>query len=79
METNGQQQVVLNVGDIVVAKHHPDWRGTVIELRGPLGPNGEQVYRVRFGEKRSAVETELLAEQVRVIRDANSPPADTAA
>ena len=72
MHTNGRRPNEPNIGDVVVAKHHPDWCGTVIELRGPLGPNGEQMYRVRFGDKRSAVETELLAEQVRVVRVTNS-------
>lgn len=39
---------ILNLGDRVRIRHGLGMRGRIVELRGPLGPNGEQIYRVRI-------------------------------
>jgi hypothetical protein len=41
----------FNLGDYVKIKYHPDLRARIVELRGPLGPGGAQVYRVRIQHK----------------------------
>jgi hypothetical protein len=30
---------------------HSSWQGRIVELRGPLGPGGAQIYRVRIHHK----------------------------
>ena len=57
-------------GDIVVVKLHSHMRGKVIELRGPLGPNGEQVYRIRLGKDSGRRQLEVLPQQLRLLRRA---------
>ena len=70
----------FQLGDIVVVKLHPKIRAKVIELRGPLGPNGEQVYRIRFSKRFMRRQAEVLPEQLRLLRREEtaaplSPPA----
>jgi hypothetical protein len=38
--------------------------GRIVELRGPLGPGGAQVYRVRLGPKPSRAYIEVLGDQL---------------
>jgi hypothetical protein len=40
----------IKVGDRVKI-HYTNIVGRVVELRGPLGPNGAQIYWVRWGRK----------------------------
>ena len=73
---------VFQLGDIVVVKLHPEIRAKVIELRGPLGPNGEQVYRIRFSKRFMRRQAEVLPEQLRLLRRAEPaapvvPPASS--
>jgi len=42
-------------------------RGRVVELRGPLGPKGAQVYRVRVRGKPKPAYVEVLEDQLEVI------------
>ena len=58
----------FQLGDIVVVKLHPKIRAKVIELRGPLGPNGEQVYRIRFGKSLGRGQAEVLPHELRLLR-----------
>jgi hypothetical protein len=39
--------------------------GKIIELRGPLGPGGAQVYRVRYSHKPRVAYIEVLGNQLR--------------
>jgi hypothetical protein len=50
----------LKLGDWVKIRHTGFERARVVELRGPLGPGGAQVYRVRVSLK--PIYIELLAE-----------------
>jgi hypothetical protein len=45
--------------------------GRIVKERGPLGPGGAQLYRVRVGVKPRPIYIELLAEQMELV-----PPAD---
>jgi hypothetical protein len=55
----------LNLGDWVKIRHSGFKRARVVELRGPLGPGGAQVYRVRISRKPlKPIYIELLAEEV---------------
>jgi hypothetical protein len=38
----------FNVGDRVKILHSDNWQGRIVELRGPLGTGGLQIYRLRI-------------------------------
>jgi hypothetical protein len=42
---------LFNLGDRVKLRLSGGMRGRIVELRGPLGPGGVQVYRVRIRGK----------------------------
>jgi hypothetical protein len=54
----------LKVGDWVKIRHSGFERARIVELRGPLGPGGAEVYRVRVWGTRKPVYIELLADQL---------------
>jgi hypothetical protein len=57
----------LKLGDYVKIKYHPDLRARIVELRGPLGPGGAQVYRVRIQHKPKPYFNELTADLLEAI------------
>jgi hypothetical protein len=57
----------LKVGDRVTVRYWPDWRGRIVELRGPLGPGGAQIYGVRFPGKPKSEYVELREDQLILI------------
>jgi len=61
----------FNLGDRVKIRFHPDLRARIVELRGPLGPGGAQVYRVRISRKPKPSYIELTADLMEAI-----PPAE---
>ena len=60
-------------GDIVLVRLHPHMKAKVIELRGQLGPNGEEVYRIRFGKSLGGGQAEVLPHELRLLRRAALP------
>jgi hypothetical protein len=57
----------VKVGDIVRVRLYREMVGKVVELRGPLGPGGLQVYRVRFPRKPKPTFIELSADQLEMV------------
>jgi hypothetical protein len=57
----------LMVGDRVKIPLSGFKKGRVVEVRGPLGPGGKQVYRVRVRRKPSPVDIELTEDQIVLI------------
>ena len=55
------------LGDRVKIRHSDDLRGRVVELCGPLGPGGAQIYRVRIPHKPKPTYIELREDQLVVI------------
>ena len=53
----------FNLGDRVKIRH-TDWRGRIVELRGPLGPGGAQVYGVRIARKPKSSYIEVREDQL---------------
>lgn len=43
---------------------YSDWTARIVELRGPLGPGGAMVYRVRVPHKPKPIYIELLGDQL---------------
>jgi len=54
-------------GDFVQVHHYPDLHGQVVELRGPLGPKGMQVYRVRIERDPEPMFIEFTEDQLEVV------------
>ena len=57
----------FKVGDRVKIISPGGMTGRVVELRGPLGPKGAQVYRIRFRGKPKPGYVEVLEEQLEAI------------
>jgi hypothetical protein len=55
---------VFQVGDLVEIRYSGYKRARIVELRGPLGPGGAQVYRVRVRQKPRPAYIEVLADQL---------------
>ena len=54
----------LKVGDYVKIRHSGYDRAKIVELRGPLGPGGAEVYRVLVRRKPRPVTIEVLGAQL---------------
>lgn len=54
----------FHYGDYVTVRHMTGLKGKIIELRGPLGPGGAAVYRVRLGRKPHRSYVEVLGDQL---------------
>ncbi len=55
---------MFKVGDMVKILRSNYKRAKIVELRGPLGPGGKQVYRVIVRRKPSRAYIEVLEEQL---------------
>lgn len=58
---------ILAPGTRVQIRHFFGHRGKVVEWRGPLGPGGAQVYRVRYGPKGRRGYIEVMRDQLIVL------------
>jgi hypothetical protein len=54
----------FNLGDWVEIRHTTHMRGRIVELRGPLGPGGAQIYRVRVERKPKPTFIEVREDQL---------------
>lgn len=59
----------LKLGDLVRIRHSGWECGRIVELRGPLGPNGAQIYRVLVRRKPKPAYIEVREDQLDLIRD----------
>lgn len=57
----------FQLGDRVTVRYWPNMRGRIVELCGPLGPGGAQIYRVRFPLKPKPEYIELREDQLILI------------
>jgi hypothetical protein len=57
----------LKLGDRVKIHHSGGMRGRIVELRGPLGPGGAQIYRVRVRLKPTPKYIELREDQLQAV------------
>lgn len=58
---------ILTLGDLVKIRHSGGQRGRIVELRGPLGPEGAQIYRIRVQRKPKPAYIELREDQLEAI------------
>jgi hypothetical protein len=61
---------LFKVGDRVKIRHWPDLRARIVEERGPLGPGGILIYRIRIARKPKPAYIEVREDQLIAI-----PPA----
>ena len=54
-------------GDLVRIRDSDFQRVRIVELRGPLGPGGAQIYRVRLRRKPSPSYTEVREDQLELV------------
>ncbi len=52
------------LGDLVKIRYSGFKRARIVELRGPLGPGGMQIYRVRVRRKPTPMYVEVRADQL---------------
>lgn len=57
----------FKLGDLVKLRLSGDAQGRVVELRGPLGPGGAEIYRVRIRRWPKATYIEVRADQLVLI------------
>jgi hypothetical protein len=57
----------LKPGDLVKIRNYGIQPGRIIELRGPLGPGGKEVYRVIVRRKPSPMYLELTEDEMELI------------
>jgi hypothetical protein len=55
---------LLQVGDRVRILHYGGQTGRIVEFRGPLGPGGARIYRVRIQRKPSPTYIEVREDQL---------------
>jgi hypothetical protein len=58
--------VVFNLGDRVKIRRSGGMRGRIVELRGPIGPGGIQIYRVLIRRKPEPTYIELREDQLQL-------------
>ncbi len=58
--------IPFHIGDRVKIKYH-DGIARVVEYRGPLGPGGALIYRVRVGKRPTAAYIELRSDQLQLV------------
>jgi hypothetical protein len=66
-DPNGKGIPALKLGDRVKIRHTAGLKGRIVEWRGPLGPGGAQVYRIRIRRTPEPVYAEVLEDQLEVL------------
>ena len=60
----GNEVLPFDIGDRVKIKHYQGGIARIVEFRGPLGPGGALIFRVRVPLKPTAVYIEVRADQL---------------
>ena len=66
MPTQNEGRPNLTLGDRVKIRKSAGLKGRIVELRGPLGPGGAQIYRVQLRRKPRAY-IEVREDQLEII------------
>jgi hypothetical protein len=67
MTTNNTTSEPLPVGTLVTIRNSGFGRCMIVEYRGPFGPGGARIYRVRYRRKPTPAYTEVREDQLEVI------------
>lgn len=71
MTTNNTSAEPLQVGTVVKILHTGYRKGKIVEYRGPLGPGGARIYRVRVRSKPKPAYIEVREDQLAIIPTGN--------
>lgn len=71
MATNNNTTEPLPIGTRVKIRNSGFRIGKIVEYRGPLGPGGARIYRVRIRPKPNPGYTEVREDQLIVVTDSN--------
>ena len=63
-KTSKMPASTLNLGDLVEIRDSGGMRGQIVEFRGPLGPAGANIYRIRVRRKPKSTFIELREDQL---------------
>jgi hypothetical protein len=77
MPTKKKIAINLKLGDRVRILHSTGMKGRIVELRGPLGPGGAQIYRVQYQRKPKPAYIEVREDQLELLPQSNKKPAPT--
>ena len=70
-----QNAPMMNVGDRVTIPNTTYPPGRIVESRGPLGPGGAEIYRVRIRFERKPIYIEVRGDQLELrVDDPERPP-----
>ena len=64
---NDFARILFKHGDLVRIRNSDFQRVRIVELRGPLGPGGAQIYRIRLRRKPSPSYTEVREDQLELV------------
>jgi hypothetical protein len=70
------KKTALKLGDCVRILHFGGQQGQIVELRGPLGPGGARIYRVRIRRKPAPTYIELREDQLEHVQSGTDPQPD---
>jgi hypothetical protein len=59
--------LLYNLGDRVKIRLSGGMRGRIVELRGPLGPKGAQIYRIRIRDRVRPTYIEVREDQLELL------------
>ena len=71
MPDASSQTVTPKLGDRVKLRHAAGMTGRIVELRGPLGPGGVEIYRVQLRRKPEPEYIEVRADQIEILPASN--------
>lgn len=66
-DQNGQHSHPIKLGDRVKIRKSTGLKGRVVELRGPLGPGGAQIFRVQIRRKPEPAFVEVREDQLDLV------------
>jgi hypothetical protein len=68
MIENGKHEDAIKLGSRVRIRHTNGLKGKVVELRGPLGPNGANVFRIQIRTTPEPGFIEVREDQLEVLK-----------
>jgi hypothetical protein len=63
-----KKPAAFKLGDRVKIRF-TEWRGRIVDMYGPLGPGGAEIYRVRYRGRPRPAYIEVLEDQLELILD----------
>lgn len=72
MIENGKDRASIGLGSRVRIRHTNGLKGKVVELRGPLGPGGSQIFRIQIRTTPEPGFIEVREDQLEILKSPGS-------